>query len=289
LPELEDCSTTALVRAARAAIGDIDSFLLPGLSVDGTATSPDGKVFTETVREPAQTARIAGYEFVDTTDAVLTLSGGQQVYVRLVAARIPPEGLPAKQGAMAEVAIDISDPVLRTADAGVLRQHISLSLAGRIWCHHQRTSELRAKAIDLAMRRAADHWAARPNATTPAHVEPAQRNGSPKPFGLSPRPAESFRGNSSSYAWTRGPLPTDREAKIRQIRRLYHDGAYRHYAPRINYDQVLREARQARAEGRDLRLLLETWRTAFDLGDDLKPITAVLAVAGLVRTITADP
>lgn len=286
-PELEDCSTTALVRAAQAAISGIDSFLLPGLSVDGTATSPDGKVFTETVHEPAQVARIAGYEFVDTTDAVLTLSGGQQIYVRLVAARIAPEGLPAKQGAMAEVAIDISDPVLRTADAGVLRQHISLNLAGRIWCHHQRTSELRAKALDLAKRRAAEHWAARPSATptTSVPVEPGQRPDSLGPIAPSPRLAVNSPGNGSSYTWTRGQLPTDRSAEIRRVRRLYKDGAYRHYAPRINYDDVLLQARQARAQGRDLPQLFETWRTAFNLGDDLKPITSVLLVAGLVRTV----
>lgn len=290
-PELEDCSTAALVRAAHAAIGDIESFLLPGLSVDGTATSPDGKVFTETVHEPAQVARVSGYEFVDATDAVLTLSGGQQIYVRLVAARITPEGLPAKQGAMAEVAIDVSDPVLRTADAGVLRQHISLSLAGRIWCHHQRTSELRAKALDLATRRAAEHWAARtsPTPATSVPVEPSQRPGSLRSIAPSPRLAENSPGNASSYTWTRGQLPTDRGAKIRQVRRLYNDGAYRHYAPRINYDEVLLEARRARAQGRDLRQLLETWRTAFNLGDDLKPITSVLLVAGLVRAVAAAP
>lgn len=84
-------------------------------------------------------------------------------------------------------------------------------------------------------------------------------------------------------------MPTDRGAKIRQVRRLYNDGAFRHYAPRINYDDVLLEARRARAQGRDLRVLLETWRGAFNLGDDLKPITSVLLVAGLVRPIAAAP
>lgn len=287
--ELEDCSTSAIFRAAQAAIGDLDSFLLPPLAVDGHATNPDGEVFTETVSEPARLERITGYEFVDATDAVLTLSGGQQIYVRLIAAGIPPEGPKPKQDTMAEVAIDISDPVLRTADAGVLRQHISLSRVGRIWCHHQHTSDLLAKARDLATRRAAEHWAKRLDSTpaTTAHVQPGQRHDSAKPLGPLPRPVADFAGTPPPYTWTRGPVPNDRSAKIRQLRRLYDDGAYRHYAPRINYDHLLREARLAREDGRDLRSLLEAWRTAYNLEDDLKPITSVLVVAGFGAVATA--
>jgi hypothetical protein len=70
-------------------------------------------VFSGTAKDPARVDRVAGYEFVDLADAILTLADGRQVYVRLIASGIELGGLTPRQTRLAEVAINISDSALR--------------------------------------------------------------------------------------------------------------------------------------------------------------------------------
>lgn len=88
--------------------------------------------------------------------------------------------------------------------------------------------------------------------------------------------------SSGSVQWTTGPAPVDRGPRIEAMRKFYRDGAYRLYAPRIDYDRVLAEARDARRNDESLHLKLAAWANDFSLHGDLKPILAVLREAGLV-------
>lgn len=273
--ELDDCAVAALLASSRAALIEVTDFALPELVAEGKATSSEGKVFTETLREPSEVQGVTAYEFVDTTDAVLTLADGQQVYVRLIAAGVSRGDLQAKQTVFAEIIIDISDPMLRTADRDALRRHISLNPGSRIWCGNQRVAELQRLADEIARARAGEH-------------RPDVPNFVPRP-GLSESMSDQTAPPSRSrepigYVWA-VTAPSITSAKVRQVRAFYQDGAYRHYAPRIDYDQVLSHAQRARAEGRDLREELARWQSSYSLYDDLKPVLAVLVAAGLVRPI----
>ena len=94
---------------------------------------------------------------------------------------------------------------------------------------------------------------------------------------------EFIRKPPMEIRWTTGEPSPSRLQRAEAIRRnLYHDGAYRLYAPRIDYDRVLAEARSARARQDSLSTLLAKWSKEYALGDDLKPITSVLREAGYV-------
>lgn len=83
--------------------------------------------------------------------------------------------------------------------------------------------------------------------------------------------------------WTTGAISAARIERADALRRnLYRNGAYRYFAPRINYDRVIAEAREARSRNADLGQLLTKWSKQYALGEDLKPIIDVLREAGLV-------
>lgn len=63
---------------------------------------------------------------------------------------------------------------------------------------------------------------------------------------------------------------------------MYEDGAYRLYAPRINYDRVMAEARSARARQENPDAMLAQWSREYALGDDIRPIINVLTEPGLM-------
>lgn len=90
------------------------------------------------------------------------------------------------------------------------------------------------------------------------------------------RPAEG------GPTWSTGEIAQDRRQRVEAVRNFYRDGAYRLYAPKINYDRVLDEAKEARGRQASLSQMLEKWSSEFSLGDDYKPILAVLREAGLV-------
>ena len=83
--------------------------------------------------------------------------------------------------------------------------------------------------------------------------------------------------------WTSGEPPASRLRRAEAMRRnLYEDGAFRHYALRIDYDRVMAEALSARSREESLDALLTYWSKQYALGDDLKPIINVLREAGLI-------
>jgi hypothetical protein len=156
-PELSDCEPKAVLKAAKETLSRASQFLLPEAIVSATVKSKSGKIFTQEKIIPSELQEITSYDFVDTTDAILTLSSGQQIYVRLVASgKIESKDAP-KQTKFAEVLIDISDPVLKTADRETLRRHITLSPEQRKWCSNQIDSRLHNDLL-IAAQREADEY-----------------------------------------------------------------------------------------------------------------------------------
>lgn len=106
---------------------------------------------------------------------------------------------------------------------------------------------------------------------------PELEDATEKLLSMLQRPVES------GSTWSTGALPADRAHRIAAVRKFYREGAYRLFAPCIDYDRVLVEARQARGGQVSLDQMLVKWAAEFKLGDDYKPILAVLREAGLVR------
>jgi len=156
-PELNDCETKAVLKAAKESFSKGGKFLTPDKVVSATAKSKSGKSFTAERLIPGEVQEITAYDFIDATDAILTLSSGQRVYVRLVATGKLSDYANPKQTQFAEVLIDISDPVLRTADREVLRQHISLSPEQRKWCSNQIDASLQNELMVAAKKAADEH------------------------------------------------------------------------------------------------------------------------------------
>ena len=84
-PELVDCAQQAVLTGAREALKQAKKIELPELRIKRIIAAQDRMEFAAEVYEPAHRTQIESVEFVDATDAVLTLAGGQQIYVRLVA------------------------------------------------------------------------------------------------------------------------------------------------------------------------------------------------------------
>lgn len=260
-PETEDCAIAAVIMAAKAELASLDEIFLPAIEVTVETKISTGKIVRETLREEATTEKISSYEFVDVTDAILTLENGQQVYVRLSAIGVLLGPLSPKQSQFAEVVIDISDPVLRTADRETLRKHISLDPSGRIWCHHQRWQILRSRAQEISNNKAALHASAQTKSVSPEMRE------------------------AVGHAWISYPTKGDRSKNVRAVRNLYNDGAFRLYAPPIQYDKVIEEATRARLAGYPLSMQMDAWDKEYRLLGQMKPITQVLIAAGIVQEI----
>ncbi|GAC1405693.1 MAG: hypothetical protein NVSMB6_00660 [Burkholderiaceae bacterium] len=161
--ELDSCSDVALIAAAKACVAEIDEILLPQVEIPAEARTSGGTVIRQTLKSEAVITKVTAYEFVDMTDAVLTLEDGQQIYVRLTASGSVKSNA-AKQGPLAEIVIDLSDPVLRTADRATLRRHISLSADHRIWCRNQAWNARQVEAQRLADQAASDYVETQPAA-----------------------------------------------------------------------------------------------------------------------------
>jgi len=82
--------------------------------------------------------------------------------------------------------------------------------------------------------------------------------------------------------WTSGEPPVGRLRRAEAMRHgLFNDGAFRLYAPRVDYDRVMAEARSARARQESLAALLAKGSKEY-APDALKPFINVLREAGLV-------
>jgi hypothetical protein len=155
-PELEDCALQAVLAGAREALKQASEIQLPEVRAKRIVAAQDHMKFSAEAVQPEQQLAVAAVELVDATDAILQLTGGERIYVRLVATAKRPDDI--KQTLLSEVLIDISDPVLRTADPETLRQHITLGVRAKHWCNHLREPDLIAEADAAARLKASRYW-----------------------------------------------------------------------------------------------------------------------------------
>lgn len=71
---------------------------------------------------------------------------------------------------------------------------------------------------------------------------------------------------------------------VERIRAFYNDGAYRHYAPRIIFDDVLKEA-EAIKNGDSYGKWFEIWSVRYNLNNQVSPIVQLLKAAGFTDAI----
>lgn len=155
-PELENCAQQSVLTGAREALKQIIDIQLPEVHVKRFVSAQDQMEFAGEAIQPEQRVAVDAVELVDATDAILTLAGGEKIYVRLVATAKRPADI--KQTLLSEILIDISDPVLRTADPETLRQHITLGVRAKHWCNHLREPDLIAEADAAAQMKASKYW-----------------------------------------------------------------------------------------------------------------------------------
>lgn len=144
-PELEDCATSAVLTAAKEIVKTITELKLPSFEVTQDVETPSGRKFTGKAKVTEEVVQVTAAEFVDSTDAILTLADGQKIRLRLVAtARRSSD---PTEPVMGEIAIDLTDPVLQTADPETLREHITLTGSARRWCHFADAQALERLAL----------------------------------------------------------------------------------------------------------------------------------------------
>lgn len=73
-------------------------------------------------------------------------------------------------------------------------------------------------------------------------------------------------------------------AAVERIRDFYHDGAFRHYAPRIIFDDVLKDA-EAIKNGDTYEKWFEIWSDRYKLDYQVSPIVQLLNAAGFTEAI----
>lgn len=144
-PELEDCTTSAVLTAAKEIVKTIKNLKLPSFEVTQEVETALGRKFTGKAKVAEEVVQVTAAEFVDSTDAILTLADGQKIRLRLVA-KARRSSDPAEP-VMGEIAIDLTDPVLQTADPEMLREHITLTGSARRWCHFADTQALERLAL----------------------------------------------------------------------------------------------------------------------------------------------
>lgn len=257
-PETLECELAGVITAVQAVLAKCPEFRLPDLIAQGVAQAKSGQVFRKELVEPGTVEAIREYAFVDVTDAVLTLASGEQVYVRLVAHGDSLSRLIAKQALLAEVVLDISDPALRSASWSELRQHVTFGSRKSYWCSHEMLPRLQARAQELVDQDAIAHDARMQRVAQDLAANQARTQ-------LLASAHQPHHASSS---------------KVQVLINLYRNGAYRLYAPVIDYDLILREAKQAVDGRRGLDDLLIEWALRYKMGDDMVPITRVLRAAG---------
>lgn len=272
-PELESCADAAVITGAKSCFDELGEILLPGATFVGEAQCLDRQTIRETVEVEPTVAKVVAYEFIDMTDAVLTLADGQQLYVRLIAQGASKKIQSPKQGPLAEIIIDISDPVLRTADRATLRDHISLSAKHRMWCKNQRWATWEADAAMRANRLAREH--------------DEQQSQEKEMRSIQLR--MSHDGVVRKFGWASSMPPnTARRARQLQIAIQHYrkSGGFGHPVCNLPFERILKEAENGRIAGSPLRQMLENWDTQYQLVGNQSPIVNVLLVAGLVQVIS---
>ena len=299
--ETETCVTGAVLAGARAQLSVGTALILPAYSVTGSAKAADGREFNALEQSAQSRATIEQIQWVDETDALLTLADGRQLRVRLMATS---GGLGVQRlgddDPLAEILIDVSDPLLRDADPEELRRRITLDTAAKRWCHHWQASELVDVATRVAQSKANSYWAdkqaaAAAVATIPAHPPhaPVSRILGAADVSTSPWYVES--GGAPQRVWLSGSRPRaepmwaasrqvgaeDRKKALSLAHAVYYNGD-RSAAPPINYPALLDEAIAARANSQPLQGKLIEWQARYNMVE-LKPILDVLRAARIIR------
>lgn len=265
VPETEACSETAMLAVAMAVLAETGAFQLPDLIGRGSAKSSSGKTFEAAVREPGALQEVSAYEFIDATDAVLTLTNGERIYVRLTARPLPDAIAEQKQTQLAEVIIVLDDPVLKTADWETMRRHIRLLPRARGWCRNPRLVQLDARATEQAKGDAAGYEQGL-SADREATLEKVQRIRRLVNERQAGPPASSRRQITKLDVW----------------RTKYRDGADILSAPRIDFERILREAEQARTRGVQVQTLIPGWLSKYKLEARPEVLAALLSAGGFL-------
>lgn len=94
-------------------------------------------------------------------------------------------------------------------------------------------------------------------------------------FGVLPEPAQKtdIRGKFN---------PED----VLAVKRMYHQGAYRHYAPVVDFDQILRDAQHIRNQD-DFATLYRQWSDRYLLRNEIHPIATLLRASGYHGAMSA--
>lgn len=306
--ETENCVTGAVLAGARAQLTAGTPLILPAYSVTGSAKAVDGHEFNALEQSAQSRATIEQIQWVDETDALLTLADGRQLRVRLIAVS---GALKADRTGdddqLAEILIDVSDPLLRDVDPEELRRRITLDTAAKRWCHHWQASELVDGATRVAQSKADSYWVdkkaaaaatAAASATPPASSPnlpnaPVSRILSDADVSTSPWYIES--GGAPQRAWLSGSQPRsepmwaasrqvaaeDRKKALNLAQAVYYNGD-RGAAPHVDYPALLEEAIAARANSQPLQDKLIEWQSRYNMVE-LKPILDVLRAARIIR------
>ena len=298
--ETETCVTGAVLAGARAQLTVGTPLILPAYSVNGSAKAVDGREFNALEQSAQSRATIEQIQWIDETDALLTLADGRQLRVRLLAVS---GGLGVQRlgddNHLAEILIDVSDPLLRDADPEELRSRITLDTAAKRWCHHWQASELVDEATRVAQSKADSYWADK-QAAAAVEAVPANPPNAPvsrilgnADVSTSPRYVES--GGAPQRVWLSGSQPRaepmwaasrqvaaeDRKKALSLAQAVYYNGD-RGAAPHINYPALLEEAIEARAGSQPLQGKLIEWQSRYNMAE-MKPILDVLRAARIIR------
>lgn len=241
--ETEDCVERAMLSGVKEVLAGATEIELPELRVKRAITAQDGREFTAEEVEPSRRVPITAVGFVDAVDAVLTLADGQQIYVRLVATARSRSRDPA-QTRLAEIVIDVSDPVLRTADPATLREHITLAPNARRWCSHWKEADLGADAEARARQLADQYWREFAE-TKPATATVDIPSATPSPQSTAP----SKWTGPVVLVWAEEAPAEDKVQKAMRIFRL----AWRNY----DWENILRAGKEARLRGHEIAAALE--------------------------------
>ena len=267
--EKSECHDASLLLGAKDCLTQINEFLLPKAALDNSVgIVNDAEKHTEADAENV-VANVSAYEFIDATDAILTLSNGQQIYVRLTAKPISSSDAQPKQSALAEIIISVADPVLQTADREIMRSHISLT-KNKIWCQNQFWDNKQAhKALPSIL---------------PAHRD--------MPGGAQDKPLLIENHNAlvaqrpKKTTWNypeRGWQHTGR--KLLLLTNHYRvSGGFRPPISTLPFEDIIKEAEEAAKKGTLIEKMLEIWNTRYKLNGNLTPILDVLRVSGLITT-----
>lgn len=287
------CVNSAVLAGAKAQIQPGETLTLPAYIVTGSARAPDGLQFNAIEQAAQSRVSIDTVHWVDEVDALLTLSNGRQLRVRLVAVssslKIQRLG---DNDAAAEILIDVSDPSLRDASPDELRSRITLDTSAKRWCHHWQVDSLSKSAIRLAEDKAARHWTAKQMRSDSGRNEPpiapisrvvSELDSSVATWQPAPSPLSQQRMAGRQFMWaaSRQVAAEDRQKALTMGESFHRVGSVGS-TQRIDYAVVIEDAIAARAANVRLQQKLDEWRSRYQL-QSLKPILCVLLAARVIR------